>query len=73
MSDQEPLLSGFVAIATVALELGVHIRTLKRWKNLQYGPPSVSIGKRVFYRRADIQAWLSNLGQASKKTRSSRS
>lgn len=69
MSDQQPLLSGFAPITVVAAELGVHTRTLKRWKTLNYGPPAVRIGKRVFYRRADIASWLADLGQVKTKRR----
>ena len=69
MENSAPLLNGYIPIAVAASELGVHVRTLKRWKNQHYGPPSVRIGKRIFYRRADIAAWLSGLGATQKKGR----
>jgi len=33
-------------------------RTLLRWRNQRVGPPSVKVGHRVLYRRADLELWL---------------
>jgi predicted DNA-binding transcriptional regulator AlpA len=65
MENTTRLLDGFIPIGETADQLGVHVRTLKRWKNQHYGPSPVHIGKRIFYRRADIAAWLAGLGTVS--------
>ena len=33
-------------------------QTLTAWRHEQRGPAWVKVGRRVFYRRADINAWL---------------
>ncbi|KAB7738422.1 helix-turn-helix domain-containing protein [Parvibaculum sedimenti] len=38
--------------------LRVHIRTLERWRQTGEGPRYVKMGRRVGYRRADLEAWL---------------
>lgn len=62
MENKPALLDGYISIAITAEELGVHVRTLKRWKARRYGPPSISVGQRIYYRRAEITAWLASLG-----------
>lgn len=42
----------------VAALLNVSARTLHRWGRLKKGPPSIKIGRAVFYRRAAIERWL---------------
>lgn len=66
------LLAGYVPIAAAAIELGVHPRTLKRWKALRYGPTPVKVGKRLYYRRTDVATWLESLGQEPQPKRGRR-
>jgi predicted DNA-binding transcriptional regulator AlpA len=42
----------------VAELLNVSPRTLHRWGRLKKGPPSIKIGRAVFYRRAAVESWL---------------
>lgn len=32
--------------------------TLRYWRHIGYGPPSAKFGRRVVYRRADVEAWV---------------
>ena len=32
--------------------------TVRYWRHIGYGPPSFKIGRRVLYRREDVQRWL---------------
>lgn len=32
--------------------------TLAYWRHIGYGPKWAKIGRRVFYRRSDIEAWI---------------
>jgi hypothetical protein len=34
------------------------INTIRFWRQTGYGPKSARIGKRVFYRRNDVNAWI---------------
>lgn len=36
----------------------VPARTLARWRSTGKGPAFVKVGRRVFYRHADVEAWL---------------
>jgi excisionase family DNA binding protein len=44
--------------------LKVSRRTLHRWARLRKGPPSVKIGRSVYYRRASVEQWLLALEQS---------
>lgn len=41
--------------------LKVSRRTLHRWARLRQGPPSVKVGRAVYYRRASVEQWLLSL------------
>lgn len=34
------------------------INTVRFWRQTGYGPKSARIGRRVFYRRNDVAAWI---------------
>lgn len=38
--------------------LGVDLRTLAVWRSQKRGPAVVKLGRGVFYRRADVDAWI---------------
>lgn len=45
--------------AEVAEMLGVQEQTLTAWRARgRYGLPYIKIGRRIRYRRADVEAWL---------------
>jgi hypothetical protein len=47
-----------IADAELANELHQKPNTLTSWRNRGIGPAYVKIGRRVFYRRSDVSAWL---------------
>lgn len=66
MTTQEQLnevVSDFLTVREAAKALNVHFRTLKYWKANGYGPDHFYIGKRLFYRRTDILAWLRQISE----------
>ncbi|WP_218917153.1 helix-turn-helix transcriptional regulator [Croceibacterium atlanticum] len=44
--------------------LKVSRRTLHRWARLRKGPPSVKVGRSVYYRRTSVEQWLLALEQS---------
>ena len=42
----------------VAEMLGVAAGTLRQWRHHNKGPRSFSIGRRVAFRRSDVEEWL---------------
>lgn len=42
----------------VAEYLGVTRKTLSEWKASSYGPKRIQVGRRVFFRLADVNDWI---------------
>lgn len=49
----------------VEKKTGVPAATLRYWRAEGRGPTSFSLGRRVFYREADVDAWIEAQYQAS--------
>ena len=58
MSNTENLLADFLTADEAAAKLKICERTLNRWRSLGEGPPVTKIGRRVYYRRRTLRAWL---------------
>jgi hypothetical protein len=58
LNSTEKLLANFLRQDEAAAELKVCERTLDRWRRLGEGPPITKLGRRIFYRRSSLQAWL---------------
>jgi hypothetical protein len=44
--------------AETAEELGVSIRTLRKWRQLRIGPPWTAVGRQIHYSNESRAAWL---------------
>jgi hypothetical protein len=49
---------GYIPEAEMAAQLGVAIRTLRKWRQTGLGPAYVKFGKQIHYRDASRDAWL---------------
>ena len=49
-------------VQQLAEYLGVPVATLYQWRAKRYGPPGLRVGKHIRYRPADVERWLSTLG-----------
>jgi hypothetical protein len=58
LSNSHPILEEFLTKEELADELGLNPRTLDRWGALGMGPPRTHIGRKILYRRASVQRWL---------------
>jgi excisionase family DNA binding protein len=47
-----------LTIAEAAELLRAPVATLRYWRHLGAGPRSFRLGRRVLYRREDLQAWI---------------
>lgn len=58
--QDEPLnlLADWISREQLARELGLTYDTLSRWEARQIGPSCTRIGRKVFYRRDTVRAWL---------------
>jgi excisionase family DNA binding protein len=47
-----------LTLGEVADQLGVPEASLRYWRHIGTGPPSIKVGRHVRYRPTDINAWL---------------
>lgn len=62
-------MSGHINMTTeeVAAEVRAPLETLRYWRHIGKGPKSFKLGRRVLYRREDVEAWLEE--QYARQTR----
>jgi excisionase family DNA binding protein len=48
-----------LTVTEVAQILRTSPSTVRYWRYTSYGPPGIKVGRRVLYRRADVEAFLS--------------
>jgi DNA-binding transcriptional MerR regulator len=51
-------MSEMLSIEQLAEKLKTSVNTVRYWRTIGYGPKSARIGRRVMYRRADVEAWI---------------
>jgi excisionase family DNA binding protein len=51
-------MSDLLTVEEIAAELRIPEGTFRTWRANDKGPKSFRIGRRVVYRRADVEAWL---------------
>jgi len=49
--------SEYLTTEELAVDLGVSLRTLLRWRDSRIGPPITMIGRRCFYRIEAVRQW----------------
>jgi hypothetical protein len=52
------ILTDYFTEEALAAELGVGLRTLRRWRALQRSPPYVVIGRQLYFRRDAVADWM---------------
>jgi len=56
--SNETVLEGYLERDQLASELNKSARTIDRWHAMGVGPPRVLIGRKPYYKRASVLAWL---------------
>jgi hypothetical protein len=69
MQPKSNLLDEYLTPAELADELGVCTKTLDRWRVTGSGPPITKIGRKPFYSRAGVLAWLRDREQRNSPNR----
>jgi predicted DNA-binding transcriptional regulator AlpA len=59
-SEDFMLLAGYLKPKDLAKELDVSERTIARWHHFREGPPRVEIGRKVYYRKESVKAWIAS-------------
>jgi len=57
--------SELISITELAEQLGLSVRTIRRWQALGDAPPRVKRSRRLMYRLSDVVAWLEATGRGS--------
>ena len=52
------LLEDWISRHDLAISLGISEDTLWRWDARRTGPPSIKLGRKVYYRRSTVRNWL---------------
>jgi hypothetical protein len=52
------VLDGYLTPTQLAAQLGCCEKTLARWHAARSGPPRVTVGRRLLYRRTAVADWL---------------
>ena len=52
------VLGDYVSREDLAAQLHLTSKTLAKWANQRKGPAFVKVGRKVFYRKDAVQAWL---------------
>lgn len=71
-SESNPTLAGYVSEHVLAPELGISLRTLRRWHQERTGPLATRVGRFVYYSREAVAAWLRASEQKPCRTRRAR-
>jgi predicted DNA-binding transcriptional regulator AlpA len=64
-----PITDEYIEPSPLAKELGVSDRTLHRWYVERIGPPRVTIGRKVLYRREAVREWLRSREETQPRSR----
>ncbi len=59
-ADEVLLLAGYLKPKDLAKALDVSERTIARWHHFREGPPRVEIGRKVYYRKESVMAWIAS-------------
>ena len=51
-------IADLIAEADYAAQRGVSLRTVQRERAQRIGPPFIKLGRKIFYRKEAIEAWL---------------
>jgi predicted DNA-binding transcriptional regulator AlpA len=49
----------------LAEKIGISAGTLRYWRAIDQGPASFSLGRRVVYRRSEVDRWIATQEQAT--------
>ncbi|MBH0778742.1 helix-turn-helix transcriptional regulator [Nocardia bovistercoris] len=57
----------WLTTAELAHEYKFNVGTLRYWRHIGYGPASFARGRNVVYRRADVEAWIAEQEQHTRR------
>jgi hypothetical protein len=61
------LLEDYITPVQLAAELGITLRTLRRWEQMRIAPPRTAIERQIFYKISSVKAWMESREQRRKR------
>lgn len=55
---ENTILDDCLTLSEIADQFNVTVRTIERYMNLPNGLPAVRIGRRTYFKRASVKAWI---------------
>lgn len=65
--DATEQLREYLSTKQVEQEYGVPSGTLRYWRHNNMGPASFAMGKKVVYRRSEVEAWIADQEQKTRR------
>ncbi|WP_100466175.1 helix-turn-helix transcriptional regulator [Mycobacteroides abscessus] len=59
--------SGLLTVKEVSELYRIEAGTLRYWRSVNVGPPSFNIGRRVVYRRSEVERWIAEQETATRR------
>lgn len=60
-------MSKYMDTKAVSAETGIPAPTLRYWRHANLGPASFSLGRRVVYRREEVERWIAEQELATRR------
>jgi predicted DNA-binding transcriptional regulator AlpA len=60
-------MSEYLSTNQVAQETGIPPATLRYWRHADQGPASFTLGRRVVYRRTEVERWIAEQEKATRR------
>ncbi|MGY2090702.1 helix-turn-helix transcriptional regulator [Nocardia gipuzkoensis] len=57
----------WLTTAEMAHEYKFNAGTLRYWRHIGYGPASFALGRKIVYRRSDVEAWITEQEQHTRR------
>src|SRR5215471_19207792 len=61
------VLDGYITEDELAIQLGRHVRSLKRWRSEGLGPPATIFGRSIYFRAEAVRDWLHRKTHAARE------
>ncbi len=57
----------WLTTAELAYEYKFNVATLRYWRHIGYGPASFARGRKIVYRRTDVETWITQQEQHTRR------
>jgi len=73
MAQVESQTLNLLTVEQLASELSVAPKTVRKWRSMHQAPKSLKVGRRILFRREDVQTWLDTQAEEQAETQAANS